>query len=135
MYLNDLNDAQKALVLDLLIHGSHIGGDDDGTLHSRIAAYCAEMGIPARFSAKLPDVVALKQLTEISNTVTLRKVLVELVMLAMSDSEYNELERAFTQNYASLTGLGQDDLDRILFLLDEIMKAKQNLDELVNEPI
>ena len=135
MYLNDLNDAQKALVLDLLIHAASSDGNENSAEHARIVQSCAEMGIAPRFSAKLPEDAALKLFTEISNTITMRKVLVELTILAMSDMEYNELERAFTNRYASLTGMRQEDFEEVLRLLAEIAHAKQRLDELVNEPI
>ena len=135
MYLKDLNDAQKALVLDLLIHTASSDGSENSAEHARIAQSCAEMGITPRFSAKLPEDAALKLFTEISNTITMRKVLVELTILAMSDMEYDELERAFTNRYASLTGMRQEDFEEVLRLLAEIAHAKQRLDELVNEPI
>ena len=135
MYLNELNDAQKALTLDLLIHALPNGKAENSDGEARIRCYCGEMGIAPRFTAVLDEDTALKQLTEISSTITLRKVFVELAMLAMSDMEYEKLERAFTEKYAALTGLQQSEFEEFLQLLGEIARACQRLDELVNEPV
>jgi hypothetical protein len=135
MYLNDLNDAQKALTLDLLLHAlpADRAGKPNG--QSRIRWYCGEMGVDARFAPTLDEDTALKQLTEISSTVTLRKVFVELAMLALSGVEYEKLEREFTEKYAALTGLQRSEFEEFLRLLEEITRACQRLDELVNEPV
>ena len=134
MYLADLNDAQKALVLDLLIQAIPEGWQNDPDSRERIDAICAEMGVAPRYSEQLVVDAALPMLLDISSTVTLRKVFVELAMLAMSDMEYEKLERAFTEKYAALTGLQQSEFEEILRLLEEITRASQRLDELVNEP-
>lgn len=135
MYLNDLNDAQKALTLDLLIHALPADGQGARDGRARLRWYCGEMGIPPRFAPALDADTALQQLTEISSTVTLRKVFVELAMLAMSGMEYEKLEREFTEKYAALTGLQQSEFEEFLRLLEEITRACQRLDELVNEPV
>lgn len=93
------------------------------------------MGIPVRLHANPDRNAALRQLTEISNTVTLRKVLVELMILAMSDAVFDGLERAFGERFAVfLTEMKQSEYEEILRLLEEITRALQRLDELVNEP-
>ena len=134
MYLRDLNDAQKALTLDLLIHASDANRHGEGARREQIEIYCAVMGIPARLHANLDKDTALRQLTEISNTVTLRKVLVELMMLAVSDAEFDGLERAFGEKFAVLTERKQSEYEESLRLLEELTRARQRLDELVNEP-
>jgi len=135
MYLNDLNDAQKALTLDLLIHALSTDQRTGPDGQSRIRRYCGEMGIAPRFIPFLDEGVALQQLTEISSTVTLRKVFVELAMLAISDTEYEKLGRDFSDRYAALTGFQQSGFEEVIHLLEEITCACQRLDELVNEPV
>ena len=135
MYLNDLNDAQKALTLDLLIHALYTERGTDSDIRSRIRQYCGEMGIAPRLEPLLDEDVALQQLTEISSTVTLRKVFVELAMLALSDTEYEKLGREFSDRYAVLTGFQQSGFEEVIHLLEEITCACQRLDELVNEPV
>ncbi|MBR3587474.1 MAG: hypothetical protein IKO00_15740 [Oscillospiraceae bacterium] len=135
MYLNDLNDAQKALTLDLLIHALPTDQRTGPDGQSRIRGYCGEMGIAPRFIPFLDEDVALQQLTEISSTVTLRKVFVELAMLAISDTEYEKLGRDFSDRYAALTGFQQSGFEEVIHLLEEITCACQRLDELVNEPV
>ena len=135
MYLKDLNDAQKALVLDILIHAMSASEDKSRSERERLEQFCDEMKLPMRSAPKLPLDAALKLLTEISNTVTLRKVLVELAMLAMEDLNYDALERAFMNRFAALTGLCRSEFEEIIRLLEEIMHARQQLDELVNSPV
>ena len=135
MYLNDLNDAQKSLTLDLLIQALPAGWQNDPDTRERIERICAEMGMAPRYKEQLVDLAALPMLVEISSTVTLRKVLVELALLAMPFLEYEVMERTFRDKYAPLTGLQQDEFEEILRLLEEIVRASQRLDELVNEPV
>ena len=135
MYLNDLNDAQKTLVLDLLIQAIPENWQNDPDSRARIERICAEMGVTPRYSEQLVDLAALPMLVEISNTVTLRKVLVELAILAMPFLEHETMVRVFTDKYAPLTGLQQSEFEEILRLLEEITRASQRLDELVNEPV
>ena len=135
MYLNDLNDAQKTLVLDLLIQAIPENWQNDPDSRARIERICAGMGLTPRYSEQLVDLAALPMLVEISNTVTLRKVLVELAILAMPFLEHETMVRAFTDKYAPLTGLQQSEFEEILRLLEEITRASQRLDELVNEPV
>ena len=135
MYLNDLNDAQKSLTLDLLIQAIPEGWQDDPDSRARIERICAEMGVEPRYSERLVDLAALPMLVEISSTVTLRKVLVELAILAMPFLEYETMVRTFTDKYAPLTGLQRSEFEEILRLLVEIEQASQRLDELVNEPV
>ncbi|MBR2520703.1 MAG: hypothetical protein IKE62_00795 [Oscillospiraceae bacterium] len=134
MYLHDLNDAQKALTMDLMLHmlPEDRRGSPDG--QSRIRWYCSEMGIVPRFAPLLDEDTALKQLTQISSTITLRKVFIELAILAMSCTEYEKLEQKFTDKYAVLTGLQRSVFDEVLHLLEEISYACQRLGELVNIP-
>ena len=134
MYLADLNDAQKALVLDLLIQAIPEGWQNDPDSRERIDAICAEMGVAPRYSEQLVVDAALPMLLDISSTVTMRKVLVELAILAMPFLEYDVMERTFSEKYAHLTGLQQSEFEEILRLLEEITRASQRLDELVNEP-
>ena len=135
MYLNDLNDAQKALVLDLLIQAIPAGWQKDPASRERIDHICAEMGMAPRYSEKLVEDAALPMLLDISSTVTMRKVLVELAILAMPFLEYETMVRTFSDKYAPLTGLQQSEFEEILRLLEEIARASQRLDELVNEPV
>ena len=134
MYLNDLNDAQKSLTLDLLIQAIPADWQDNPESRERIERICAEMGVAPRYNKRLVDLAALPMLVDISNTVTLRKVLVELVILAMPFLEYETMVRTFTDKYAPLTGLQMNEFEEILRLLEEITRAGQRLDELVNEP-
>ena len=135
MYLNDLNDAQKALVLDLLIQAIPEGWQDDPGSRERIERICAEMGVAPRYAEHLAENEALPMLLDISNTVTMRKVLVELAILAMPFLEYETMVRTFTDKYAPLTGLQRSEFEEILRLLEEMARAGQRLDELVNEPV
>ena len=134
MYLNDLNDAQKSLTLDLLIQAIPADWQDNPESRERIERICAEMGVAPRYNKRLVDLAALPMLVDISNTVTLRKVLVELVILAMPFLEYETMVRTFTDKYAPLTGLQMNEFEEILRLLEEITRAGQRLNELVNEP-
>ena len=135
MYLNDLNDAQKALVLDLLIQAIPEGWQDDPGSRERIERICAEMGVAPRYAAHLAEDEALPMLLDISNTVTMRKVLVELAILATPFLEHETMVRTFTDKYAPLTGLQRSEFEEILRLLEEMARAGQRLDELVNEPV
>jgi hypothetical protein len=135
MYLNDLNDAQKALVLDLLIQAIPEGWQDDPGSRARIEHICAEMGMAPRYSEKLVEEAALPMLLDISNAVTMRKVLVELSLLAMPFLEDETMVRTFTDKYAPLTGLQRSEFEEILRLLEEIARASQRLDEIVNKPV
>ncbi|MBR4744978.1 MAG: hypothetical protein IK082_12450 [Oscillospiraceae bacterium] len=134
MYLNDLNEAQKALTLDLLLHAMPEERRKSPEGRSRILRYCGEMGISPRFAPLLDENVALQQLTEISSTVTMRKVFVEMAMLAISDTDYEKLGREFTDRYAALTGFRQGGFDEVVHLIEEITCACQRLDELVSRP-
>ena len=135
MYLNDLNDAQKALVLDQLIQAIPEGWQDDPGSRERIERICAEMGVTPRYAEKLAENAALSMLLDISSTVTMRKVLVELAILAMPFLEYEAMVRNFTDKYAPLTGLQRSEFEELLRLLVESEQASQRLDELVNEPV
>jgi hypothetical protein len=135
MYLNDLNDAQKALVLDLLIQAIPEGWQNDPGSRERIERICTEMGVAPRYSEQLVVDAALPMLLDISSTVTMRKVLVELAILAMPFQEYETMVRTFNDKYAPLTGLQRSEFEEILRLLEEISRASQRLDELVNEPV
>ncbi len=135
MYLNDLNDAQKALVLDLLIQAIPEGWQDDPGSRERIERICAEMGVAPRYTELLTEDEALPMLLDISNTVTMRKVLVELAILAMPFLEHVTMVRTFTDKYAPLTGLQRSEFEEILRLLEEMARTGQRLDELVNEPV
>ena len=135
MYLNDLNDAQKALVLDLLIQAIPEGWQDDPGSRARIDSICAEMGMAPRYSEKLVEDAALPMLLDISSTVTMRKVLVELAILAMPFLEYETMVRTFSEKYAPLTGLQRSEFEEILRLLVEMAHDRARLDELVNEPV
>ncbi len=135
MYLNDLNDAQKALVLDLLIQAIPEGWQDDPGSRERIERICAEMGVAPRYTELLTEDEALPMLLDISNTVTMRKVLVELAILAMPFLEHETMVRTFTDKYAPLTGLQRSEFEEILRLLEEMARTGQRLDELVNEPV
>ena len=92
------------------------------------------MGIAPRFAPLLDGNVALQQLTDISSTVTLRKVFVEVAMLAISETDYEKLGQEFTDKYAALTGFRQRGFDEVIHLIEEITCACQRLDELVNRP-
>ena len=135
MYLNDLNDAQKALVLDLLIQAIPEGWQDDPGSRERIERICTEMGVAPRYTEQLTEDEALPMLLDISNTVTMRKVLVELAILAMPFLEHETMVRTFTDKYAPLTGLQRSEFEEILRLLEEMARTGQRLDELVNEPV
>ena len=135
MYLKELNEAQKELVLDLLIHTMDADGSRKAAEYDAIDRSCAEMGTAVRYSAKLDEDTARRLLTEISSTVTLRKVLVELAGLAMSDMDFDVLERKFIDRYAILTGIKQCEFEEILRLLEELTYARQRLNELVSEPV
>ena len=135
MYLNDLNDSQKALVLDLLIQAIPEGWQDDPGSRERIEHICAEMGVAPRYTEQLTEDEALPMLLDISSTVTMRKVLVELAILAMPFLEHETMVRTFTDKYAPLTGLQRSEFEEILRLLEEMARAGQRLDELVNEPV
>jgi len=43
--------------------------------------------------------------------------------------------RTFTDKYAPLTGLQRSEFEEILRLLEEIARASQRLDEIVNKPV
>lgn len=135
MYLRDLNDAQKALVLDLLIQAIPEGWQNDPGTRERIDGVCAEMGVAPRYSEQLVVDAALPMLLDISNTVTMRKVLVELAIQAMPFLEYDVMARTFSEKYAHLTGLQHGEFEEILRLLEEIARASQRLDEIVNKPV
>ncbi len=135
MYLRDFNDAQKELVLDLLIQALPAGWQKDSHCRARIESICAEMGTAPRFTEKLIDLAALPMLADISSTVTMRKMLVELAILAMPFMEYETFERMFYDKYAPLTGLQQNEFEEILRLLEELVRNKQRLDELVNDHV
>lgn len=132
MYLKNLNAAQKELTLDLLVHASMANKQMDEVEKTLIEQYCAEMEIDVRFSAELGEEQAMKQLAEMSDKITLRKVLVELTALVMSDMELDKMEKAFVDKFALLTGLSKNEFKEICYLLEEITRAYQRLDDVIN---
>ena len=131
MYLKSLNATQKDLTLDLLIHASLANNQMDGTEKVLIKQYCAEMEVELRFSPKLGEEQAMKQLAEISDRATLRKVMVELTALVMSDMELDALEQDYLERYAGVTGLSRNEFKEICYLLEVITKSYQRLNEVV----
>ena len=132
MYLKNLNAEQKELTLDLLIHASLANNQMDAAEKALIEQYCGEMEIEPRLSAKLDEEQATKRLAEICDKITLRKILVELTALVMSDMELDALEEEFIKKYAAVTGLNTYEFKEICYLLEEITRSYQHLDEVIN---
>lgn len=132
MYLKFLNKAQKELALDLLIHASLSNNNMDDLQKTLIDQYCDEMEVETRFAANLDGDEAMRQLAEISDKATLRKVLIELTALVMSDMELDDLEKSFMKKYAALTGFSQSEFREVCYLLEGITRYYQRLEELIN---
>ena len=132
MYLKNLNAEQKELTLDLLIHASMANNEMDEAEKALIEAYCGEMEIAVRLTAKLDEAQAMQRLADISDKITLRKVLVELTALIMSDMELDAMEQAFIDKFSAVTGLNKYEFQEICYLLEEITRSYRRLNEVIN---
>lgn len=132
MYLGLLKDEEKELFLDLAYIISHSDGDFMASEEAIIKAYCSEMQITERdFNQECNLNEIIQKIQLLCDEKEKRIILFEAVGLAKCDSDYSNKERDIINQIRQAFGVSEDFVEKCDEAVDEIIKAQQNINNLV----
>lgn len=132
MYLNKLSTEQKELFLDLSIHAAKANNEFSEEEKLYIEQYCDEMQIsPVRYESVNDFDSAVDKIIAVSTPIELKIVVLELTALMLADNNYDELEKNFMAKMLSKTGLGNEEHDKMVKLLNSLSGIYSDINKLI----
>lgn len=115
MFLRTLNNQQKRLFLSLANAAAAANNVVEESEKVLLAAYADEMGIdPDDTNNNANDVEEIfKGLKEISTSKELNQITFEIVGMMISDSEYDDSEKAFIEKMAAVFEIPHERVDKM----------------------
>ena len=131
MYLYSLSEKKKELVLDLFINTAKIDGVFADEERSTIDQYCVEMSIAKRYDTGNSFEETIENLVKISSAPDLKKILVELAALVLSDKKYEEREKELVDKYLESAGLTTSYAGRVFAAVENLYSVYADLAKLI----
>ena len=131
MFLHTMTDKQKNLFMKLGIKAAEANGIVELEEKNMLKAYGIEMGIKPIYEtdSNTEDIIA--ELNEICDDKTKRIIVFEVLGIMMSDSEYDEKEKAFVNEIISAFSIPSDQKDEMLGLLKEYANVFKKISNLI----
>jgi len=131
MFLHTMTDTQKKLFMKLAIKAAEANGIVELEEKNMLKAYGIEMGIKPIYEtdAKTEDIIS--ELKEICDDKTKRIIVFEILGIMMSDSEYDEKEKAFVDEIISAFSIPSNQKEEMLELLTEYANVFKRISNLI----
>ena len=134
MFLTELKYEEKQLFLNLCIHAANANDLLVEEEKNMIQDYCREMKIeePSFLEMKSLEAV-IAEINRISDLISKKIIVNELMGLMMDDKEYEKHENIFMKTLAEKIGIEKDLFNEIAEKLDKYLQVCNELQEAVLE--
>lgn len=119
MFLRPLNKKQKELFLELALKAAAANDVIEESEKALLAAYADEMGIEPISDNSLELDAILVGLKEISSVRELNQITFEIAGMMMSDLSYDDTEKEFMNNLASVWGISNEKINEMFECVNE----------------
>lgn len=133
MFLNRLSNAQKDLVLDLLIIAANIDKELADEEKEIINQYSSEMNVAPHYSVDRSPKDIITDLSEISSRSELKMIVIELAVMILSDKKYTEEEKQLIDLYLQITGLTKEEADHAYDIINKLSQAYTELRQFITK--
>lgn len=134
MFLNLLNNEEKAIFLKLAISVIQADGKLEESEKSFIAQYSRELGIECYSLDEKVDPLSLAEEIGKNSTDSVKRIfLLELLACANADGNFSEYEKSLIGSFVKIFGFSESSLQDCLDLLKEYTKISTKLMEFIQE--
>lgn len=123
MFLNSLNDSQKDLFLDLAIKAADASRGISVQEKNMLKAFALEMRIPPKYECAESELGILDEMKKRSTKKELKIITFEILGIIYSDSEYDDVEKAFVDTLAKTFDIASECVDE----MESIIKKYSSL--------
>ena len=119
MFLNCLNNKQKKLFIELAIKAAESNGIVPIEQKNMLKSFALEMNIEPQYTSNSDVELIISELKSISTEKELRVILFEILGIIVSDSVFDEKERAFVNHWVEMCDFDKSNVDKMVELLQK----------------
>lgn len=131
MFLNSLNNKQKALFSELAIKAAESNGIVALEQKDMLKCFALEMNITPVYHTNREVENIIDDIISISSEKDLKIILFEILGIIVSDTVFDEKEKAFVKNVVEKCNMNANLVDKMIELLFDYSKVYQDIVETV----